>query len=543
MNGILHQFGISLRLHFRNTMALFYSYLFPVIFLVAFWVLYRHDPVPLVRHMGELLTVTVLGGACFGLPTAIVAERERGVWRRYRLAPVRTSSLVAGTVSARYVTLILAGLLQLLLAMAIGMPLPRHPFDLWLAFTLVAFAFLGLGLVIAMMADNVPAVQALGQCIFLPMLIIGGVAVPLASLPEWAQRLSAFFPGRYAVEALQASVTGAGLGTARFNLFALLLIGAAGGVAGAKLFRWDAEQRFAARTGKAWVGVALAAWVAVGVLAETRGRARAVAPSERGTQASVPAPATPIRSEPEVSAIPAPQPPASATPPPASPQDSATPRRTPPPQPSTATTPEPRSEPPSPAEKPAASPPTKATPETTAPRAAPAFAGPQSWEEVTPADVDRNMIFTHLPPDNGIVTPIAPPDEQPDPDLAAEIDVVRERLPYWGPGQVEDPVQRVRNYLYIPAVADVFQMPLERFLPRVIYERLQEVFRREQLIQILYWIAMHPNEGDDSAVDYLHDAGLATNGPSDIVQTRERVALYAVKLLGRLMGRIPAGQP
>ena len=46
-----------------------------------------------------------------------------------------------------------------------------------------------------MMADNVPAVQALGQCIFLPMLIIGGVAVPLASLPDWAQHLSAFFPG------------------------------------------------------------------------------------------------------------------------------------------------------------------------------------------------------------------------------------------------------------------------------------------------------------------------------------------------------------
>ena len=92
------------------------------------------------------------------------------------------------------------------------------------------------------------------------------------------------------------------------------------------------------------------------------------------------------------------------------------------------------------------------------------FAGPQSYEEVTPADVDRNMIFTHLPPDEGIVTPIAPFDEQPDPDLAAEIEAVRERLPYWGPGQVEDPVQRARNYLYIPAVADVFQMPVERFL-------------------------------------------------------------------------------
>src|SRR5687768_18475795 len=122
------QLAATLRLHFRNRLALLYSYLFPTLFLLAFWVLYRHETVPLVRHMGELLTVTVLGGACFGLPTAMVAERERGVWRRYRLAPVRTVSLVAGTVSARYVTVVLAGLLQLALAIAIGMPLPRHPF-------------------------------------------------------------------------------------------------------------------------------------------------------------------------------------------------------------------------------------------------------------------------------------------------------------------------------------------------------------------------------------------------------------------------------
>src|SRR5262245_16762355 len=232
MSPLLHQLSMTLRLHARNKMALIYSYLFPTIFLIAFWVLYRFDQVPLVRHMGELLTVTALGGACFGLPTTMVSERERGVWRRYRLAPVHTGTLVGGTVLARYVLLIVAGLLQLALAMGIGMPFPKHPIELFLAFSIVAFAFMGLGLVIAMMADNVPAVQALGQCIFLPMLIIGGVAVPLASLPDWAQTLSAFFPGRYAVDALQASATGGGLDPAKFSLLALLVIAAAGSIAG-----------------------------------------------------------------------------------------------------------------------------------------------------------------------------------------------------------------------------------------------------------------------------------------------------------------------
>src|SRR6187551_2103139 len=106
MNALLLQVRTSLRLHVRNPMALIYAYAFPTIFLIAFWVLYRYDRVPLVRHMGELLTVTVLGGACFGLPTTLVSERERGVWRRYRLAPVSTAALVSSTVLARYCILV-----------------------------------------------------------------------------------------------------------------------------------------------------------------------------------------------------------------------------------------------------------------------------------------------------------------------------------------------------------------------------------------------------------------------------------------------------
>ena len=298
------QLAMALRLHFRNKLAIIYSYLFPTLFLLAFWVLYRYDQVPLARHIGELLTVTALGGACFGLPTSLVSERERGVWRRYRLAPVRTGQIVASTLVARYALLVLAAVLQLTLAMALGMPLPRHPVELWLAFTAVAIAFLGLGMVIAMLANTVPAVQALGQCIFLPMLIIGGVAVPLASLPPWAQRVASYFPGRYAVDAIQSTVTGPGLGAAGFSVVALLVIGAAGCLAGARMFRWDSQHRLA--TGAyGWLAVALAAWVGVGLAADARGIGTAPPTEARATQPAVVPVPTPA---PEPSSTRAPEP-------------------------------------------------------------------------------------------------------------------------------------------------------------------------------------------------------------------------------------------
>jgi len=521
--------AVTLRLHFRNRLALLYSYLFPTLFLLAFWVLYRYDQIPLVRHMGALLTVAVLGGACFGLPTTLVSERERGVWRRYRLAPVPTRTLVAGTLAARYVLLLLAGLLQVALAMMLGMPAPQHPLDLVVAFTFVAFAFMGLGLVIAMLANTVPAVQALGQCVFLPMLIIGGIAVPLASLPAWAQRVSGYFPGRYAVEAIQAAVSGPGLGDARFSVLALLVIGSAGCVAGARLFRWDAQHRIATARGSGWVAVALAAWVGVGLLGEARGNPGRGRPAAPVSQAEAPPatqpPATPPAGEPEPPNTRAPNPKVSG-PGPASGNQKPEQRGPTSAQGASAGMPKPEARRPEPEAR-------GPKPEARVPDL------PPSWRGVTLEHIERDLRFDRLPPDGGVVAPIAPSDEQPDTDLANHLDFMTSALVVWPPAQVDDPVQRVRNVLFVAAVPDVFQIdPLERFVPLVVFDHLQQHIPKEDLVKILYWIALHPDQGDDSAVDQLRALKLG-NGPGDMQQARERAALYAVKLLGRMTGKLP----
>ena len=510
MRGLLHQLGITIRLYLRNRMGLLYGYLFPTIFLVAFWVLYRYENPPLVRHMGELLTVTALGGACFGLPTALVSERERGVWRRYRLAPLPTGMLVASTVAARYLILLSAALLQLLLALAIGMPLPAHPAGLWVAFTFVSFAFLGLGLVIAMLADTVPAVQALGQSIFLPMLIIGGVAVRLESLPAWAQHASAFFPGRYAVEALQACVTGEGLGSAGFSLLALLLIGGAGCVAGARMFRWDAQERALTRRSRGWVAVALAAWVAVGLMAQGRGLiagARPTALQDSGAASALPSPAPPPARPDTVVSVPG----AAASPVVATPDSMADSVALPP------------------------TPPTRAE----TPQAPSASARVGTWQTVTSEQIE-NTRFDGLPPDAGVVTPVAPVKALADPGLPADVQCIRDMLPQWEPGVVDDPVQRVRNLLFVAAAPDVFQMEaIESLVPLVVFDRLRQITPSDQLAQILYWIASHPADGDLPAVGMLREVCIDASGRTpDVALLRERTAIYAVKLLGRLTGRI-----
>lgn len=273
MRGLLQHFKLTLILNLRSRQALVYGYLVPVFFLIAFGSIFRGDDPPLLPELGALLTISVLGGACFGMPTAMVSERERGVWRRYRLLPAATGTLVISVMAARFFIVLSAALLQIVLAkLMYGMPMPGHPWQMIPAFICVVFAFLGMGLVIAMLADNVPAVQALGQAVFLPMIIIGGVGVPLLVLPIWARHVAGFLPGKYAVGILDACAMGKGLGGEAFDGVALLLIGAAALVAGAKMFRWDAHEKVTLGR-RGWAVLAIAMWLSVGVAAEFLGRA------------------------------------------------------------------------------------------------------------------------------------------------------------------------------------------------------------------------------------------------------------------------------
>ena len=279
LSGLYRYLLLTLQLNFRSKQALVYGYLMPVFFLLAFASVFRSDTPLLVPEMGQILTITILGGACIGLPTAMVAERERGVWRRYRLLPVGTGTLVAGTLAVRIVIVAGAVVLQIGLARLIyGTPFPQHPVQAAGAFLVVTASFLGLGLLVAALADDVPAVQALGQCLFLTMILIGGVGVPLAALPVWAQRIAGFMPGRYAVDALQRCFNDSrGLAGAGFSLAALAVIGTAAGVVGAGLLRWDAGRRLG-RAGRLGIAAALSSWVAVGAAAALTGRLQPTLP-------------------------------------------------------------------------------------------------------------------------------------------------------------------------------------------------------------------------------------------------------------------------
>ncbi len=475
MKGMIAYAGMMLRLQFRSRLAVFYGFLFPLIFLVAFRILYRWEIGHGADHLGELLVVAILGGTCFGLPVTMVSERERGVWRRYRLLPTPIWALVGGTMGVRFILLVGAGLLQLLLAVAVRMPAPAHPADLTLAFTIVSFTFCGFGLIVAMLTSSVQAAQALGQCIFLPMLALGGIAVRITSLPDWTQTLAAFTPGRYAVVAVSAGVTGAGLGAVRYDLAVLLFMGMAASVSAAGMFRWDVHTGHERRSRLGWLAVTLVACLIVGF--STLRRDAAASQRQQAERAN--------QEKAVLASAPAPQPvPA--------------PGKAPPPE-----------------EK------------------MYAVEKAASWDVLTPANLLE--LPRTLPPDSGVVTPIASNLDEIDDDTQAKGKAISGKLATWAPGKVSDPLQRVANLVYVPAVVDVMQLaPLESYLPALVEQYLWESSKTSDLVRQLGWIATHPLPGEFVSAEDMTALGVevTTNRVNEI---ESRLHIYAAKYMFRLL--------
>jgi hypothetical protein len=84
-------------------------------------------------------------------------------------------------------------------------------------------------------------------------------------------------------------------------------------------------------------------------------------------------------------------------------------------------------------------------------------------------------------------------------------------------------------------VADITANLREAEIARVVFEVLRKRYMRDELEHILAWIALSPDAG--SVVNHAPELGLRRR-PSEAI-VRERVTLYAEKLLGRLLGKIP----
>lgn len=235
----------------RDRVSLFFSFAFPIAFIVVFGLIFGGDTAPDGQKVINYIVPGVMSwgvatSALFGVAYTIMHWRSHDVLRLVRLAPVRLTVLLA----SRFVVTAIVGVVQAILFVGIGL-LPWLGVSISATGTLLSLlvlldgilAFFAIGLLVGNFASSPEGVAALANCIMIPMAYLSGSFIPVYSWPAWLRGVSQALPLRYMNEGI-SSVLGGGSYHATDVLVPLVvLIGFAAlfGLLATRTFRWSAE--------------------------------------------------------------------------------------------------------------------------------------------------------------------------------------------------------------------------------------------------------------------------------------------------------------
>ncbi len=195
----------DLRAYYFKPPNLSWGIMFPFAFVLAFAIRNPGDTRELVPG---LLGLTALFGTSSMEAIVIVFERRNGSLERLLLAPVSLPSLLAGKLLGGIVfglTVTLAVLVMAIILFGAG---GINWLLLMLALLLSTAAFASLGAFVSVAVREIFEAQTLANFVRFPMIFLGGVFVPLASMPPALQVVARALPLTYSVEALRGALSG-----------------------------------------------------------------------------------------------------------------------------------------------------------------------------------------------------------------------------------------------------------------------------------------------------------------------------------------------
>jgi ABC-2 type transport system permease protein len=179
--------------------------------------------------------------AAVNLGIEILLERQRGLWKRLRSAPVSRLTLLGGKTMSMTVVSIMTLLVSFGFAMTVFKVRIEGSVIGFLCVALAcSFMAATFGLMIASLGRTPQAARGMSTFAVLLMVMLGGAWVPTFVFPAWLQRLTVIVPARWAVDGLDAMTwRGLGLSGAVLPTVALLGFAAVFGVIAVTRFRWE----------------------------------------------------------------------------------------------------------------------------------------------------------------------------------------------------------------------------------------------------------------------------------------------------------------
>jgi ABC-2 type transport system permease protein len=246
----LRQIQYTNKAFWRNPANAFFTFAFPLMFLVIFTGLFGNDNITVAGREISVSTFYVSAIATFSIITATYTNlainvsftRDAGVLKRIRGSPLPSWAFMAGRIGhAILVTILLVAIVVTFGALFYDAEVPTRTLPAFLTTIAIgAAAFSALGLALTSVIPNADASPAIVNASILPLLFLSGIFIPIQDPNAWYVTVAKVFPVYHFAEAMNSayfSLTGSG-----FESGDLLVMGAwglAGVILAVLFFSWE----------------------------------------------------------------------------------------------------------------------------------------------------------------------------------------------------------------------------------------------------------------------------------------------------------------
>jgi ABC-2 type transport system permease protein len=247
----LRQVGYTNKAFWRNPAAAFFTFAFPIMFLIIFTTLFGNHRVEVLPHVfvhqstfyvAAMSAFAVISACYTNIAIQVTFQRDNGILKRIRGTPLPGASYLAGRVMhAVIVAAILVAINVAYGRIFYSASLPTRTLPAFAVTLLVgAASFAAMGLGITTIIPNADAAPAIVNASILPILFLSDIFIPVANAPQWVDVVGKIFPVRHFADAMQAaffSPTGSGF---RWGDLAVIAAwGAFGLVVAIRRFSWE----------------------------------------------------------------------------------------------------------------------------------------------------------------------------------------------------------------------------------------------------------------------------------------------------------------
>jgi len=216
----LRQVRFTNKSFWRNPASAFFTFAFPLMFLVIFTALLGGGNISLggaqlaqsTYYVGAMATFGVISACYTNVAITTCFNRDAGILKRTRGTPLPGWSYL----SARVIHAMLVGAILVVLTLTFGKLFYQGTFptglplvEFIITFLVGSLSFAALALATTAVVPNADAAPPIVNAIVLPLLFLSGIFIPLGdNAPTWIKVVGGIFPVKHFAEAMRAGYLG-----------------------------------------------------------------------------------------------------------------------------------------------------------------------------------------------------------------------------------------------------------------------------------------------------------------------------------------------